>query len=145
MATTEFQITDADIGRVLTPADGFLVSLVVTTPPPKYEVPEWDPGRRCWRTSYFVLRGSDDFRDLYCASPSSWGYVSKTLVINQSLGYAGDLQIVCVPRGAVFELTLSDVAIDKTIKTSPQSLAEAGQALLQQIFKEQAERELVRR
>jgi hypothetical protein len=79
IATTDLVIDDTMVGQIIGPADGFLASLVVTTPPPKYEVAEWDEGRRCWRRGYFVLRGSGDFRDLFCANPSQWGYFEQEL------------------------------------------------------------------
>jgi hypothetical protein len=145
MALTEFTLTDADMGRALGVPDGFLVNLSVTAVPKGYEAPEWNPGTQRWTRGYLQLRGSGDSQNIFCASPSSWGFVSKTLVINQSLGYLGDLVVVCLPRGAVFELTLSDQPIDRTLKTSPRNLAEAGQALVATIMREAAERELVRR
>jgi hypothetical protein len=104
MALTSYAINETSVGAALPITDGFL-----TTPPPKYEIAEWDEGRRCWRRGYFVLRGERDFRDLYCANPSQWGYLSHVLIQNQSLGYRGNLIVVCVPRGSQFSITLSDV------------------------------------
>jgi hypothetical protein len=140
VALSEYTITDADVGRVLTPADGFLVTLRMTTPPAAYETPEGDDFTGIWRRGYLQLRASGDHKDLFCASPSSWGYVSKLLVGNQSLSYRGDLRVVCVPRGSEFSVTLSDIPIDRTLPADPASF---GASLLATILREQAE--LVRR
>jgi hypothetical protein len=149
VATFDFVIDETFVGQAIGPANGFLVSLAVTAVPKVYETPNWDAGRLCWKTAYLQLRGSGDSQNIFfCANPHQWGFVSKFLVSNQSLSYRGDLQIICVPRGAVFELTLSDIPYDRTLLRTPANLAEAGQALVAQILKEQAalaERELVRR
>jgi hypothetical protein len=135
---TEYVIDDSMVGQSVGPANGFLVSLTQTTPPLVYETPSGDDGSGIWKSGYLQLRGSLDHRDLFCASPSSWGYVSKFLVGNQSLDYRGDLVVVCIPKGSVFSLTLSDIPIDKTLKTSPLNLVEQGRKLVEQIMAEQA-------
>jgi hypothetical protein len=123
MATTDFQITDQDIGRVLPITDGFLVNLSMTTPP-VHETPAWDEGRRCWVAGYLVLRGQRDIRDLICVDPLnnghsfSWWARDANSVVNGSIGYAGDLIVECVPKGAVFELTLSDVPNPRATDTA---------------------------
>jgi hypothetical protein len=119
MALSEYTITDTMVGSVLPVPDGYLVSLTVTTSPAVYETPEGDAGSGEWKRGYLQLRGSRDYRDLYCNSPHSWGYLSKLLVGNQSLSYRGDLRVVCVPRGAVFSLTLSDVPNLRTSSPTP--------------------------
>jgi hypothetical protein len=140
MALTEHTINDRSVGLAIGPQNGFLVNLRMTQGPAKYQVPDGDDGRGVWLNGYLQLRGSADHRDLYCASPSSWGYLSKLLVGNQSLGYHGDLIIRGVPRGSEFSVTLSDIAIDRTLLANPTS---AGASLLATIMREQAERELV--
>ena len=151
MATFDFQIDESFIGQTIGPADGFVVDLGRTQAGVN-EMPQWDPGRLCWKAGRFVLRGSRDFKDLVCidtASGAGWaGHASdrfSNVLTNASIGYAGDLRVVCVQKGSVWTLTLSDQPIDRTLKTSPHSLAEAGQALLATIMREQVERELVKR
>lgn len=107
MATTEHTITDANIGQVIGPADGFLVSLRMTTPP-IYEVPEGDDGSGVWKRGVLQLRGSRSVRDLYCNSVVQNGF---SAVAGHSLGYRGDLIVRCVPRGGAFALTLSDLPV----------------------------------
>jgi hypothetical protein len=68
---TDFVIDDTMVGRVLPITDGFLVNLVLTTPPPIYDVPRWNEGAQHWVAGYFVLRGSGDIRDLFCYPPAS--------------------------------------------------------------------------
>jgi hypothetical protein len=139
---TDYVIDDSMVGQAFGPTNGFLVNLRLTTPSPSYATPEGDDGSGIWRSGYLQLRGSGDHKDLYCASPSSWGYLSKLLVGNQSLSDRGDLRVLCVPRGAVFSVTLSDVPIDRTL---PADLASAGASLLATIIREQGERELITR
>jgi hypothetical protein len=143
MARFDFQITDADMGRVLAPADGFLVNLM-RTKAGVFDPPQWDPGRQCWKNGRFVLRGSGDFKDAVCidtASGAGWaGHFTggDSVLANASISYAGDLIVVCVQKGSVWTLTLSDVPVDRTLLRTPANLAEAGQALVAQILKEQA-------
>ena len=104
MATTEHTITDANVGQVIGPADGFLVSLRMTTPP-VYETPEGDDGSGVWRRGVLQLRGTRSVRDLYCNATAQNGH---SAIQNHSLGYRGDLVVLACPRGGVFSLTLSD-------------------------------------
>jgi hypothetical protein len=68
MAQTSYTITDSNIILTLTPADGYLVSLTMTTPPTAYEAPRWDEGSQ---------RGSrmlrSDMHDLISVSPQTNG------------------------------------------------------------------------
>jgi hypothetical protein len=67
------------------------------------------------KRAYLQLRGSLDFRDIYCAIPSqnfmNWTGKRKILIADHSLDYRGDLMIRCVPKDAVFEISLSDVEL----------------------------------
>ena len=114
MATFDYQITDANIGDVLPVADGFLVTLTRTKAGP-YEVAQWSEGKQQWLTGHLVLRGSRDIRDLICIDTQhGGGWASHSnqndgVLLNRSLPYAGDLQIVCVPRGSTWSITLSDI------------------------------------
>lgn len=118
--TYDFEITDADIGRNLGVPDGYLVSLGMLTAP-VYEVPTWDEGRMHWRTGYLELCGSRANRSLISWSPGQNGaaigspaigvgdkIIPAMLVRDGSLDYAGDLTVLCVPRGGAFTITLSD-------------------------------------
>jgi hypothetical protein len=57
------------------------------------------------------------FRDLICLDPQSGGgwasyWGNEALVLRDaSLGFRGSLQIICVPKGSTWELTLSDVPV----------------------------------
>jgi hypothetical protein len=102
---------------------GFLVNLRRTGNQSGYVVPEWDDGKMLWKSGYLVLRGSRDLRDLVSASPQTgggWGPDgSGAMVINGSIAYHGQLQIVCVPRGSTFSVTLSDVENPRTPSSLP--------------------------
>jgi hypothetical protein len=107
---TDFTITDADIGRTIGPRDGFLVSLTMTAPPSVYETPDASAATQQFTSGYFTLRGSGDTQNLYC---SLTGHLSKFLIANHSLGYRGELVVMCVPRGSQWSITVSDVALSK--------------------------------
>jgi hypothetical protein len=114
MATFNFTLTDADMGRVLTPADGFVVKLRRTKAGP-FDPPSFSEATQQFTTGRFVLRGSRDFRNLVCIDTQSDGgwasqYASTASVLESaSLNYAGELMVVCVPRGSIWELSLSDI------------------------------------
>ena len=116
MSNFDFVITDANVGTALTPENGFVVNLSMTQAPVLDGDPRWDEGRRVWRSHYLVLRGQYDIRDLVSFDPMSTpgalcgGAPRGEVLINASIGYRGGLQIICVPRGSTWSLTLSDVA-----------------------------------
>jgi hypothetical protein len=88
-------------------------SLSLTTPPTPYETPCWNEGTQRWVSGYLSLRGSRDLRDLVCFDAMSggsyqWLGSEGNIVVNGNLPYLGQLIVVCVPRGAVFSMTLSD-------------------------------------
>jgi hypothetical protein len=59
-----------------------------------------------------VLRGSRDFRNLFCIDTQGGGANGggyENVLISASIGYWGELQIICIPKGSVWEITLSDV------------------------------------
>jgi hypothetical protein len=110
---TDYVIDDTMIGAVLPVANGFVVNLTRTKAGP-YDLAQWDEGRGVWKAGRLVLRGSRDIRDLICIDTqggggwaSSWGHRDGVLA-NRSVPYAGELMVVCVPRGSIWELTLSD-------------------------------------
>jgi hypothetical protein len=63
----DFQISDANVGQTIGPQDGCLVSLVMQTPPSRYEVPDFNAAAQQYTSGYFVLRGSGDTRNIYCS------------------------------------------------------------------------------
>jgi hypothetical protein len=110
MAQTTFTVDETYIGATIGPPDGYLVSLTMTKPPSVYEVPDANPATQQFTSGYFTLRGSRDTCNLYNAMT---GHVSKFLIANHSLGYRGDLRVMGVPKGSVWELTLSDIPVAK--------------------------------
>jgi hypothetical protein len=78
----------------------------MSVPPSVYEAPEWDEGRMCWKTGVFVLRGSDDARDLVCINPSSAGWLIRGWpIVGGTMPYRGDLTVIAVPRGSQWNVT----------------------------------------
>jgi hypothetical protein len=65
---TSYTITDSKVILTLTPVDGYLVSLTMTTPPTGYEASCWDEGSQ---------RGSrmlrSEMHDLISVSPQTLG------------------------------------------------------------------------
>jgi hypothetical protein len=114
MAKFDYTLTDADVGRVLSIANGFLTDVRMTTPPSGYETPRWSEGAQKWLSAYFVLRGSGDYRDLVSFNPSqsggvlAWSGSIGGLLTDGNLPFRGDLTIVCLPRGSVWEVSVSD-------------------------------------
>ena len=114
MATFDFTLDETSVGQMLTPEEGHVTALAMTTPPP-YETPEWDEGRRVWKHGYFVLRGQHDLRDLICVQPAvcghafSWVGTVANIVVDRNLPYRGGLIVVSVPKNSQWKLTLSDV------------------------------------
>jgi hypothetical protein len=131
MAQFEFVITDANIGEVIGPPNGFLVKLMRTQPPkPSHQIPDYDPGRRRWKSAYLQLRASGESRDVVCVSSqfgggwaAHFGNGMASLWEGASVAYWGDLTVLCVPKGSVWELTLSDIPVAKG--TTPVSEVEA--------------------
>ena len=117
MATFDFVLTEADIGRDLGVPDGYLVNLMRTKRPnPSYQIPDYDMGRRRWKSAYFQLRATGESMDTVCMSSQDggggaahFGAGQATLWEGASVPYRGELRVLCVPKGSVWELTLSDV------------------------------------
>jgi hypothetical protein len=110
---TDFTLTEADIGRALDPADGFLVGLSQTAPAVPDGEPQWSAAMQRWKTGYISLRGESDPQAVYCNRPSIWTPLwsggERILIASNSLPYAGRLRIECVPKGSTWSLTVSDV------------------------------------
>jgi hypothetical protein len=111
--TFDFVIDDSFVGQVIGPENGFVVNLKRTKAGP-YDPPSFSEAKQQFTTGRFVLRGSGEFRNFMCLDTQSDGgwasqYSSTASVLsNASVGYRGELMIVCVPKGSVWELTLSD-------------------------------------
>jgi hypothetical protein len=131
IATTNYVITDADVGRVLPITDGFLTNLTMTAPPPVYEVPSFDEGKQIWTAGYFVLRGSGDNRDAVCINPAGgggfaqWQKSNANMVVNRCIGFRGGLIVVAVPKGSSWSVTLSDAPVVASPTDPPLSSAGA--------------------
>ena len=112
-ALTDYTLTDADIGRTLDPPDGFLVNLSQTAPSTDRSDPQFSVSLGRYLTGYLVLKGARDHQAIYCNRSGQWTpYWSggnRVLIANASLDYRGRLVVQCVPRGATFTLTLSDI------------------------------------
>jgi hypothetical protein len=113
MATFEYTLTDADMGATIGPPDAFVVNLKRTKAGP-YDPPSFSEATQQFTTGRFVLRATGEFRNFVCIDTQTDGYWASqygntaSVLINASLGYRGELMIVCVPKGSVWELTLSD-------------------------------------
>jgi hypothetical protein len=123
MAVTDYTITEANIGEVIGPADGYLVNLSMTTPPVAHEVPGHSPVTQRFTSGYLTLQSERGLRPLINVSPQdnggafSWIGSVANMIVNGSLGYAGGLTIVGVPRGSVWSLTLSDAPVVRAPST----------------------------
>lgn len=114
MATTEFTLDDSMIGQSIGPPDAWLTYLGRTQAGP-YEMPQWSEGKRQWLTGRLVLQGSGDHKPMLCLDTQNgggWGsgFADVANVVNDgSISYRGDLQVICVPKGSVWRVVLSDV------------------------------------
>jgi hypothetical protein len=114
MAFFDFVLDESSAGALLEPADGFIVDLKMTTPPIAGQ-PAWDPVRKCFVRGIFCLRGDEDcsplsLRNLICvdlaANPiAAFGSIWR----DRSEPYKGRLLVESIPKGARFELRLSDI------------------------------------
>jgi hypothetical protein len=102
------------MGATIGPVDGFVVNLKRTKAGP-YDPPSFSAATQQWTTGRLVLRGSRDFRNLMCIDTQSDGYWASqysstaSVLISASVSYPGELIVVCVPKGSVWEITLSDI------------------------------------
>ena len=114
MATFNFIIDETFVGATSGPVDGFVVNLKRTQAGP-YDPPAFSEAKQQWTAGRFVLRGSRDFRNLMCIDTQSDGYWASQygntagVLTSASVSYPGELQIICIPKGSVWEITLSDI------------------------------------
>ena len=120
MATFDYVIDDSFIGSALPVTNGYIVNLTRTKAGPS-ELAQWDEGRGVWKAGRFVLKGSRDYKPLITIDSangggwaSSWGHRDGVLA-NASVPYLGDLEIICVPRGSIWSITLSDAPFVRTL------------------------------
>jgi hypothetical protein len=108
----EFEITEADIGTVIGPPSGFLVSLskVQSRTVRRYIVPNWDAGRQVWTSAYLQLRATGDVRDLVCINPAQ-APAFPGQIANTSIADRGDFVVKCVPHQTSWRLVLSDAPL----------------------------------
>jgi hypothetical protein len=107
----DYTLTDADIGTVLPVPNGFLVNLSKTQAGVREE-PQFSASKQCWIAGYFVLRASGDHQNLFSIGPFDT-IPTNIWAQGASIGYRGDLKVVCVPKGSVWSVTLSDVPVDR--------------------------------
>ena len=110
MATTEYILDDGDVGAVFPEIDGYVLSLVRSRSPNNRGA--LSPN---WNETHFILRDSQSMRNLFCLdsigrTPLMIGGAMYFL-INAAIRFFGELQIVSVPLGSEWELTLSDVYV----------------------------------
>ena len=108
----DLTITRADVGSVIGPPNAWLIDLRQIESGSN-EPAMADPSGK-WLSAYLQLRGSLDHRDLLRDSVAEFRLMvrqDEDLIANHSLPYSGDLIVRCVPKDAVFEISLSDVEL----------------------------------
>jgi hypothetical protein len=107
-----YTLDESSIGTVLPVPDGFLTELRRTQAPPPGagEMPQWDSGRMRWKAGRFALKASGDFQHLVSLALTDI-VPSGVWAQGASIQYRGDLEVVCVPRGSIWSLTLTDTPV----------------------------------
>jgi hypothetical protein len=108
VATTEYIVTDADVGFVFPEKQGFLLSLV------RSRGPYQDCYKRNWHERHLLLR---DERPsvFFCMDAINYGNVplviggARFFLTNACIGFTGALNLACVPAGSEWELIISDI------------------------------------
>jgi hypothetical protein len=99
IATTEYILSDADVGRAFPEIDGFVLSLVRSRSPTNRGA--LSPN---FHESHFVPRDSQSPQNLFCldALCSAPLMIGGALfyVINSSIPFTGELKLVAVPLGS---------------------------------------------
>jgi hypothetical protein len=117
---TDFTIDGPSVGQIIGPENGYVVSLsrARSTATGPREMAQFDQGRQIWRSGRLVLRASRESRNLFCVDTDSgpgwatWRGDVAVVTENSSIGFRGNLKVVCVQRGSIWNLTLSDVPFD---------------------------------
>jgi hypothetical protein len=129
MTITTIDFDASNVGQVLAPADGFVISLSMTRPPTTHETPNFDIGRGMWTSGYLVLSGEAARAPIVSFQPSTNGGFgqfrapdgSATIFLDKSIAYAGGLVVQSVPTGSTWRLQLSDVPVLRQERTRPPS------------------------
>jgi hypothetical protein len=116
MTQTTLTITSADVDRRFGPANGYVNRLAMKQGPlgPPL-VTDWDPG---WgkfgraKTNFLTLRGTGDFKPIYNINIATDPI--GLAIAYTSVPYRGELEIVACPKGATFELVVSDIPVAST-------------------------------
>ena len=114
MATYEFTL-DEFVHRPDHRAALWLPCQLIKTqapPPGAGEMPQWDTGRMRWKAGWFALKASGDHQCLVSIALTDT-IPGKVWAQNASIGYAGDLEVQCLPKGSTWSLTLSDAPLDR--------------------------------
>ena len=96
--------------------DGYITDLSMTRSPSVYETPSFNFG--CWSSGFFTLRDNSWRRDVISFSPTSsipYSGSRRDIIVNNSVRYVSSLQVISVPRGAVFSITISDVPVVRQV------------------------------
>lgn len=111
MTTTEYFLTEADIGFTFPEVDGYMLSLIRSRGPhPKLHEMNWEQ-------RYFRLRELKAPRDLYCIDGVNFGRVPLQIggalffAINTCIRFFGALTLAAVPVGSEWEIVLSDIYV----------------------------------
>ena len=128
ITTTEYILSDANVGMVFPEIDGYCLSLVRSRGAN-------DRGRSSPNFSecHFVLRNSISPQNLFCIdshcqTPLRIGGAMYFL-INAALQFHGELRVVSVPLGSEWELTLSDVFVPPREPRKPAQATFAGNGM----------------
>ena len=76
------------------------------------EEPEFSAALQQWKRGYFVLRASRDHRNLIAIGPFDT-IPTMTWAQGGSYGYAGELKVICVPKGSTWQVVLSDAPVTR--------------------------------
>jgi hypothetical protein len=111
MATTEYIVSSGDVGRVFAEVDGFLLSLIQSRPP------SGDCYARRWEEKHLRLRDTRSPRDLICLDATTMRPPPLCIggayfwINNRCIQFYGELQLLCVPHGSEWEVTISDIFV----------------------------------
>jgi hypothetical protein len=92
MANFDFTLDETAIGTTIGPPDGYLVSLLITTPPNDNDPPRWDEGRGRWLSRYLQHDVLSRCRQLETAAQaSSWWQIATADPAASRLVFFADL------------------------------------------------------
>jgi hypothetical protein len=104
---TTYEITRADVGTVIGPANGYLQSVEMTKGPSRYENAVPTPDGLRWASGVFSIRGEGNLSDLICLEHSNaW---KRFIALN--FAYKGGLCVRSVPVGSEWQIVVSDIPV----------------------------------